>query len=230
MKRLALALVFSALLACACGSVDVPPAPTTGPAGQCATCHMGDFASARNHEGVKPTTCATCHTQNGWHPTRVQHTWPLTGAHAGASCFGCHHGVPPVFLGTPAECYGCHRADYEKAPRHVAGNFATTCEQCHTTTAWKEERPREPATREAPSVTTRLPTAPSSPTATPKPRPTSVAPRPTYTSPPPVYTSPPPVYTSPAPAPKPTYTPPAPAPKPTYTPKPDVTSAASQHR
>ena len=120
-------MLLAAALACACETtptLDVQPAPTTGSAGECATCHMAEFQSARHHEGEKPTTCAVCHSQSGWHPmAKRRHNFPLTGAHAKASCFYCHKGQPRVFLGTPHECYGCHRADYEKAPHHVEKHF-----------------------------------------------------------------------------------------------------------
>lgn len=144
-------VILAAALAGACSagpSLNVQPAPTTGSAGQCATCHMSEFTSAPEHEGVKPTTCATCHTQQGWHATRLQHAWPLTGAHTRAKCFYCHKGRPPVFLGTPRQCYGCHRADYERAPRHVAEHFSTRCEKCHVTSAWNSLLPGRAMSRE----------------------------------------------------------------------------------
>lgn len=217
MKRFA--LLFSALLACACntGALDVSPAPTTGSAGECATCHLAAFRSAPHHEGEKPTTCATCHSQDAWRPTRLKHAWPLTGAHKNAPCFYCHKGQPRVFLGTPRNCYGCHRADYEKAPRHVAEHFPTACERCHTTTSWKQ-RPENAALQT-------LPPPIAAPTATtPRPRPTAtrrpITRRPTATP-------------RPAPRPQPAPTPaPQPVPRPTPQPtrRPDVTSGASRTR
>ena len=218
MRRIALLL--AALLACACdtGALDVSPAPTTGSAGECATCHLSEFQSAPHHEGEKPTTCATCHSQDGWHPTRLQHAWPLTGAHTKASCFYCHKGQPPLFLGTPRECYGCHRADYEKAPRHVAEHFPTTCERCHNTTAWKSHPSRNVEVTQPPPIAT---------TPAPEPRPTSkpqAVPRPTEKPRPAPRPRPAPTPT-PAPVPVPT---PTPAPTPTRTP--DVNSGASRTR
>ncbi len=213
-------LLLSLLLACGCdtGVLDVSPAPTTGSAGECATCHTAEFESAPHHEGEKPTTCATCHSQDGWHPTRLQHAWPLTGAHEKASCFYCHKGQPPLFLGTPQQCYGCHQADYERAPRHVAEHFSTACEKCHDTTAWKSRPARSaPAVEQPPPMTTTPATTSQAPNPVAPPR-AVATPRPTATPRP-----------EPTPAPQPTPTPtPRPAPTPTRTP--DVTSGASRGR
>jgi hypothetical protein len=150
-------------------------------AAACADCHMSDYRGARRHEGEKPTTCGVCHTQAGWHPTRTDHEWPLTGAHAKTKCFDCHGAQAPRFHGTPRACVACHRAEYERAPRHP-GHFATTCERCHSTAAWKptlerhdgeEHRPSPlptaTASAEAPPVVTAKPR----PSVTPKPRPTA---------------------------------------------------------
>jgi hypothetical protein len=175
-----LALVLALLAACgSSASLEVDPAPTTGKAGRCATCHLADFQSARNHPGEKPTTCAVCHTQSGWHPSRLDHAWPLTGAHAKAeSCFECHKGEPPVFEGTKKACVDCHESDYEKAPEHVARHFPTTCQECHGTAAWKpllpgaSAPPAAPAQTEVPSEPSPAePTAKPSSTAKPPPRP-----------------------------------------------------------
>lgn len=174
-------LFLVAALAGACSSspsLDVPPAPTTGSAGRCATCHMSEFTSAPDHQGVKPATCATCHTQSGWHSTRLEHAWPLTGAHARAPCFYCHKGQPRVFLGTPRQCYGCHEPDYVRAPRHVAEHFSTRCQRCHTTQAWNARLPNQAATSEPSRVA--APRAPAEPAHRPTPMPRAVArPRPT---------------------------------------------------
>ena len=167
----ALACALAVPLLAACGSdasLEVNPAPTTGKAGRCATCHMADFQSAKNHPGEKPTTCAVCHVQDGWHPSRLDHSWPLTGAHAKASCFECHKGEPRVFEGTKSACVDCHRSDYEKAPEHVARQFPTTCQECHGTAAWKPLLPGASAPRATPSPAS-VPSEPpaSQPTARP---------------------------------------------------------------
>jgi hypothetical protein len=205
--RGALALAFALPFLAACGSgasLDVSPAPTTGKAGRCATCHMADFQSAPEHVGEKPTTCAVCHAQERWHSSRIDHAWPLTGAHAkAASCFECHKGEPPVFEGTKSACVDCHRADYEKAPEHVARQFPTTCQECHGTAAWKPLLPGAAASS-APEAT---------PSASAEPPPSPPSANPSSTAKPPAH---------PAPS-----RPPAPSSSRTPHPPPDVTTHAS---
>ena len=64
------------------------------------------------------------------------HAWPLTGAHETLACGTCHVGEPPVYQGTPTLCVGCHQDDYDGSPFPGHADFPTTCENCHTTTAW----------------------------------------------------------------------------------------------
>ncbi len=105
----------------------------------CASCHMADYLQVRTppHEGVKPTACAVCHTQTGWHPSVLDHPWPLTGKHEKTDCFLCHKDKPPVFKGTKKACYACHAAEYDKPPFADHMLFQKACEECHTTTDWK---------------------------------------------------------------------------------------------
>jgi hypothetical protein len=112
----------------------------------CVACHLPEYQSAKDHQGKKPTRCEVCHASDAWHPTGLHHKWPLVGAHEKAQCFDCHKGDPVVFNGTPKACVGCHRAEYDAAADHP-GHFATTCEDCHTTVAWKTlvEAPKWPA-------------------------------------------------------------------------------------
>jgi hypothetical protein len=151
-----------AAAALACGQ----PTPASGDRradpNACATCHMSEYTSAKNpvHVGVKPTTCSVCHAQVSWHPSRVDHSWwALDGAHDGVECARCHRGEPVVFRGTTKDCVGCHRAEFDQAnvtlPWHA--RFATTCQDCHTTTAWKpstahEEPEPEPVVSAVPSA------------------------------------------------------------------------------
>ncbi len=154
MKRLSW-LVFSlaAMLAVACGSFDVEPAPTTGKAGQCATCHMGEFRSAPKHANLGSTTCGICHGQTAWKPARLEHGFELTGAHEKAACLGCHRGDPPEYLGTKRDCVACHEREYDRGPRHLAERFKKACQDCHSTAAWKPllARPK-PTPAPAPSA------------------------------------------------------------------------------
>ncbi len=50
-------------------------------------------------------------------------------------CSQCHTGGA---LGAiPSNCYSCHTANYQAAPDHATLAFSHSCEQCHTTTAWR---------------------------------------------------------------------------------------------
>jgi hypothetical protein len=62
--------------------------------------------------------------------------FPLTGAHTTVPCASCH--VNNNYTSLPADCYSCHKTDYQGTnnPSHVAAGFPTTCQTCHTTTAW----------------------------------------------------------------------------------------------
>lgn len=194
-------------LAWGCAAKGAPAADEAPEA--CAACHLPEFRSARRHEGVKPTTCAACHGRERWHPAKLRHEWPLDGAHAKAGCFDCHTGDPPLFRGLKRACVDCHRDDYDRAKNHK--RFATTCEDCHTTEAWKTLQPHRhaaasasPPPSAAPSIapSASAPAPSAAPSAAPKPRPVPV-PRPT----------------------------PTPTSKPTPTvPKPDVTSRPSPIR
>jgi nitrate/TMAO reductase-like tetraheme cytochrome c subunit len=105
----------------------------------CISCHQWDYDHATNpaHAGVLPVTCEDCHEMSGWIPARgFDHSiYPLTGAHLQASCAACH-GDPPQYQGIATECVGCHRANYDASPYPGHNQFALTCQDCHTTTAW----------------------------------------------------------------------------------------------
>ncbi len=106
----------------------------------CYACHRASYEAATSppHDGFS-TDCRQCHigVTDDWHRTTFQHTarFPLTGAHGALGCEDCHR---QGYTGTQAECYACHRPDYEGArdPNHVAGNFSTTCQSCHSTSSW----------------------------------------------------------------------------------------------
>jgi hypothetical protein len=132
----ATALLLGALAIAACSS----PTDDAKDPQRCATCHMDDFRSVSQpvHVGTRPPTCAICHTETAWQPATVHHPWPLTGAHAKASCFACHKGDPETFAKTAKDCVSCHRKEYERAPSHVAKKFSTKCESCHQTDEWTD--------------------------------------------------------------------------------------------
>ena len=126
-------------------------------ANECATCHNGNYSNLPracfvchadkynqstnpNHITANfPTTCETCHSQTAWTPSNFNHdnVYPLTGAHAAIAnnCFACHQGS---YVNTPNTCVGCHLANFNATtnPNHVTSNFPTTCQTCHSTTAW----------------------------------------------------------------------------------------------
>jgi hypothetical protein len=160
---LCVALACAAAPAVACSSPPTDPAPARGtdPNG-CATCHLPEYVATTHpaHAGAKPLTCGVCHASSAWHPSRLDHPfWALTGAHEKTACFECHRGAPPVFHGTSKVCVDCHRADYDRSMFPEHSTFPLTCEECHTTTAWK------------PSTWKSLPASPS-PAPLPTPTPT----------------------------------------------------------
>ena len=110
---------------------------------QCSACHTIDFNQTTNpnHGWLNiPTDCAMCHTTAaGWAPATFpihNNYWVLSGAHTYTSCVDCHNGN---YNNTPTNCFACHSADFNGAinPKHAAAGFPTTCEDCHSTTAWE---------------------------------------------------------------------------------------------
>ncbi|MEO8797867.1 MAG: hypothetical protein ABI551_08285 [Polyangiaceae bacterium] len=188
-----------------CGKTAPVPAADTHPDVPanvgCVSCHMPEFVATKKppHEGARPTSCGVCHTQSSWHPARIDHpVYALTGAHlkvaedralAGTEnqvkCLWCHRGDAATFAGTKTDCNFCHAEDQATAtfPGHAA--FQVTCQDCHSTDAWKPARhPQAPPpdatapatpTPAAPTAATPLKKAPTKPpkTVTPKPAPTA---------------------------------------------------------
>ncbi|TAK42834.1 MAG: hypothetical protein EPO28_06770 [Saprospiraceae bacterium] len=110
----------------------------------CEGCHMTNYNQAANPNHVAlglPTNCDMCHTTDpNWDPATFpihNNYWPLIGAHAAIQndCAECHNGN---YNNTPNTCYGCHASNYNNAnnPNHVAAGFPTTCDDCHSQTAW----------------------------------------------------------------------------------------------
>jgi hypothetical protein len=230
---LAIAVASAALVACS----QAPDGATTMQATKdweaCATCHTPDYQRAKHHVGEKPITCGVCHAQTHWQPRIHNHPWPLSGKHEKTKCFDCHKEDAPHARKIEKACVACHRAEYEKAPHHV-DEFATTCEQCHTTEAWQPlvphpvwpDRPWPPpepqpepsaSASAAPSASAPPPPKPK-PKWTPPPKPTTPPTSPTTppTTPPTAPTTPPTAPTTP---------PTAPTVKP---PKPEPTTGASK--
>ena len=115
----------------------------TGTPLDCYSCHQANYRATANPNhaaGNFPTTCATCHTTSAWRPATFNHSttrFPLAGAHQRVDCARCH--VGGRYTGTPMDCYSCHQPNYRATtnPNHVAGNFSTQCDGCHTVNAWR---------------------------------------------------------------------------------------------
>ena len=108
----------------------------------CVECHLLEYEATDDPDHAAagfPQTCEDCHTASGWSPAAFgdhDEWWPLNGKHETTSCEGCHAGG--VFEGTPRTCDGCHMGDFQATtdPNHPASDFPTTCETCHSESAW----------------------------------------------------------------------------------------------
>jgi len=114
----------------------------TGTPTLCVGCHQDvyDASTTPPHSQVGfNTDCASCHRTTAW-DTGFDHNltaFPLTGMHKTTACAQCH--VSNVFRGLPHLCVDCHQTDFDNTtnPGHAAASFPTTCEGCHTTSAWQ---------------------------------------------------------------------------------------------
>lgn len=105
----------------------------------CATCHRDA------HAGQEGTACEACHSikaarfaADGF--SHAKTAFALTGRHESLVCADCHKretGAFPAgtatsvrYKGTPAQCRACHEDVHQ-------GQLTTSCESCHTTTAFK---------------------------------------------------------------------------------------------
>jgi len=110
----------------------------------CISCHQTDYNQAQSpvpHAGF-PTTCEQCHDTVQWTDGKFDHSqtgFTLTGMHTvpPRACADCHKNNN--YNLTSTACYSCHQTDYQNTnnPNHVAQGFATTCELCHSTSAWQ---------------------------------------------------------------------------------------------
>jgi hypothetical protein len=97
----------------------------------CIACHSRDDA----HKGSRGTNCASCHTTATWRSASFDHAstgFPLVGAHASASCAGCH-GSGNANKHPTRTCIGCHARD----DTHKGAN-GTNCASCHNPRGWKQ--------------------------------------------------------------------------------------------
>ena len=108
----------------------------------CASCHQAAYngATLPPHSQLGfSAVCSTCHTTTAWAGGTFDHNttrFVLTGAHRAVSCSGCHG--DGVYRGKTMLCAGCHQARYDASvnPPHKSAAFPTTCEVCHSTSAW----------------------------------------------------------------------------------------------
>jgi hypothetical protein len=115
----------------ACAQCHLPEVARRDAPSDCIACHREDDA----HRGKLSEQCGDCHTEASWRETRFDHDrtrYPLVGAHATASCDGCHAGER--YAETPRECVACHSIDDAHA-----GRFGERCGDCHDPTSWKKE-------------------------------------------------------------------------------------------
>jgi len=85
----------------------------------------------RSPHGELSVACSACHQPDSWTALRQRGGFdhartgmPLTGAHASASCRGCHETLD--FKGTTTACAGCHQDTH-------LGELGADCSQCHST-------------------------------------------------------------------------------------------------
>ena len=110
----------------------------------CYSCHATDYNGTTDPKhgsaaATFVTTCESCHNTTNWTSATFNHstqtTFPLTGAHITLDCNACHG--DNLYKGKSTLCYACHQADYNTTVvNHASAGFNTTCETCHTTTAW----------------------------------------------------------------------------------------------
>jgi hypothetical protein len=119
-----------------CDTCHAEPA-TTQPSAACAACH----AEPAVHRGTFGTTCAACHTAEGWLPARLrEHVFPLDhGVQAEDTptvpCLTCH---PDGYVAYT--CYGCHEHQPDEVERaHRELDEYADCARCHPTGQDAEE-------------------------------------------------------------------------------------------
>jgi hypothetical protein len=165
-SRLALACALSSAWAWAGCTADTGTS-TEPPSGRCASCHLQEYRATTHppHAGVRPMTCGVCHSQTSWHPAQLVHSFPLDGAHATTACFACHQGPSPAFEGTNRQCLGCHEKDHQSADARIQhhASFASQCDTCHSTSAWKPTLPHDESALAPPGLGARPATGPALP-------------------------------------------------------------------
>ena len=103
----------------------------------CSDCH------ADIHLRKFGADCAQCHIVQGWLTSKEQvrnhqNLFPLIGAHAAAECEACHKALVGGQYRVLPYCSACHTPEFKSTtnPNHVALNFSTTCDSCHSQDSW----------------------------------------------------------------------------------------------
>lgn len=104
----------------------------------CGVCHVDV------HQGRFIETCDACHSMDSFEEVNgdVVHSttaFALTGAHQNVACQSCHEDdLDGSFTTLDTNCFACHEGAFNNAPGHIAQDFPTTCETCHTSFAWSD--------------------------------------------------------------------------------------------
>jgi len=114
------------------------------PGVNCVDCHRANYMATTNPNHIQSgmsQECSTCHpvTSFQWSGAGFNHNiFPLVQGHSALKCTDCHK--TGNYSNASAACATCHQQDYlaAKNPDHSAGQFSTTCQDCHTLTpGWK---------------------------------------------------------------------------------------------
>jgi hypothetical protein len=82
------------------------------------------------------TQCEQCHRPTSWTAVRWDHAGAagvqLNADHRQIACESCHKSAS--FRAVATLCVSCHQKDYAatKSPNHLAANYPTTCDSCHS--------------------------------------------------------------------------------------------------
>jgi len=116
-----------------CHACHAKPSFRGAPKG-CNDCHQ----RIDPHKGSLGKECESCHSPDGWGIWEFDHAkathFPLTGAHARATCEGCHK-QPPQTVKLSGDCASCHSQD----DVHL-GQFGRQCQRCHNSSTFKGAR------------------------------------------------------------------------------------------
>lgn len=96
-------------------------------------------ARVENPHGRYREECSLCHGADGWKPAKVSRRFDhsksgfkLEGAHAAASCMGCHTTLD--FAASQTQCASCHQDPHR-------GEMGTDCSRCHSARSFVDRGP-----------------------------------------------------------------------------------------